>query len=60
MENNIEELKAKVKEQIEYTNYLKEKYKYVLSDSSITDIENYIEKIEDNYRKLMEDLKEWQ
>ena len=60
MENNIEQLKAKVKEEIAYTKFLKEKYKYDLSDSSITDIENYIKKIEDNYRKLMEDLKEWQ
>ena len=58
--NNIEELKKQVKEEIEYTNYLKNKYKYVLSDSSITDIENYIKKIEDNYKKLMEELKEWQ
>ena len=57
---NIEELKKQVKEEIEYTNYLKNKYKYVLSDSSIKDIESYIKKIEDNYKKLMEDLKEWQ
>ena len=58
--NNIEDLKKQVKEEIEYTNYLKNKYKYVLSDSSITDIENYIKKIEENYKKLIEDLKEWQ
>lgn len=58
--NNIEDLKKQVKEEIEYTNYLKNKYKYVLSDSSITDIENYIKKIEENYKKLMGDLKEWQ
>ena len=57
---NIEELKAKVKEQVEYTNYLKEKYKYDLSDNTINDIDAYIEKIEENYRKLMEELKEWQ
>ena len=57
---NIEELKAKVKEQVEYTNYLKEKYKYVLSDNTITDIDAYIQKIENNYRMLMEELKEWQ
>ena len=63
MENNIDnlkELKAKVKEQVEYTNYLKEKYKYVLSDNSINDIDAYIQKIENNYRKLMEELKQWQ
>ena len=58
--NNIEVLKKQLKAEIEYTNYLKDKYKYVLSDSSITDIENYIKKIEENYKKLIEDLKEWQ
>lgn len=58
--NNLEKLKKQVKEEIEFTNYLKNKYKYVLSDSSITDIENYIKKIENNYKKLMEDLKDWQ